>query len=253
MYNIKKKESLIVGKLDGKVAIITGGAAGMGETHARLFIDEGAKVVLTDIDKDKGEALAKELGDNALFIEHNVTDEDGWKNVVEKTEENFGAINVLVNNAGISPALSVESSLDDYMNVVNINQVSIFLSMKYVVPSMKKAENGSIINVSSINGLTGGALGYTDTKFAVRGMTKAAAKELAPHSIRVNSVHPGVIDTPMVQNSPNIDQIKAMVQMIPLKRMAKPDEISQLILFLASDDSSYSTGAEFIADGGITA
>lgn len=240
-------------KLENKVAIITGGAAGMGETHARLFINEGAKVVLTDIDREKGQSLAKELGDNALFIEHDVTNEEGWKRVVEKTEEEFGQINVLVNNAGISPALSVESSLEDYMNVVNINQVSIFLSMKYVVPSMKKGEKGSIINVSSINGLTGGALGYTDTKFAVRGMTKAAAKELAPYDIRVNSVHPGVINTPMVQNSPHHEQIKKMVQTIPLKRMAEPNEISQLILFLASDDSSYSTGSEFIADGGVTA
>ncbi len=240
-------------KLENKVAIITGGAAGMGETNARLFINEGAKVVLTDIDQEKGQSLADELGENALFVEHNVTDEEGWKQVVEKAEEEFGPINILVNNAGISPALSVESSLEDYMNVVNINQVSIFLSMKYVVPSMKKGKNGSIINVSSINGLTGGALGYTDTKFAVRGMTKAAAKELAPYDIRVNSVHPGVINTPMVQNSPHHEQIKMMVQTIPLKRMAEPNEISQLILFLASDDSSYSTGSEFIADGGVTA
>lgn len=240
-------------RLNGKVAIITGGAAGMGETHARLFINEGAKVVLTDIDEDKGTLLADELGDNALFIKHDVTDEDGWKNVVEKTEEKFGPINILVNNAGISPALSTNSSLEEYMQVVNINQVSIFLSLKYVVPSMKKTEASSIINISSINGLNGGALGYTDTKFAVRGMTKAAAKELAPYNIRVNSVHPGVINTPMVQQSPQLKQIEAMVQMVPLKRMAEPEEISQLVLFLASDESSYSTGSEFIADGGVTA
>ena len=240
-------------KLNDKVAIITGGAAGMGETHARLFIDEGAKVVITDIDHEKGATLSDELGECALFIEHDITDEEGWKHVVKKTEEEFCPINILVNNAGISPALSTNSSLEKYMQVVNINQVSIFLSLKYVVPSMKKAEAGSIINISSINGLTGGALGYTDTKFAVRGMTKAAAKELAPDNIRVNSVHPGVINTPMVQNSPNIKQIEAMVQMVPLKRMAQPEEISQLVLFLASDDSSYSTGSEFIADGGITA
>lgn len=240
-------------KLDGKVAIVTGGAAGMGETHARLFIENGAKVVLTDIDEEKGTKLADELGEDALFVQHNVTDEEGWKEVVKKAEDAFGPVNILVNNAGISQSLSVESSLDDYMKIVNINQVSIFLSMKYVVPSMEKEDGGSIINISSINGLEGGALGYTDTKFAVRGMTKAAAKELAPRGIRVNSVHPGVINTPMVQNSPHFDQIQAMVQMVPLKRMAEPEEISQLVLFLASDDSSYSTGSEFIADGGITA
>lgn len=240
-------------RLENKVAIITGGAAGMGEAHVRLFIQEGAKVILTDINAEKGEALAKELGENALFIQHDVTDEAGWENVVSEAEKAFGPVNILVNNAGISPVLSLEhASLGDYMTVVNINQVSVFLGMKYVAASMKKAESGSIINVSSINGLKGGVIGYTDTKFAVRGMSKAAARELAQYNIRVNSVHPGVIDTPMVRESGAFDKIQQMVQMIPLKRMAQPNEISQLVLFLASDDSSYSTGAEFIADGGIT-
>ena len=241
-------------RLADKVAIITGGAAGMGEAHVRRFIDEGAKVVLTDVNVEKGEALSEKLGENALFIEHDVTDEAGWEKVVATAEETFGPVNILVNNAGISPVLSLEhSSIEDYMNVVNINQVSVFLGMKYVVPSMKKADTGSIINVSSINGMNGGVVGYTDTKFAVRGMTKAAAKELAKYDIRVNSVHPGVINTPMVQESDAFEQIQAMVGMIPLKRMAEPQEISQLVLFLASDDSSYSTGSEFIADGGILA
>ncbi|QII82284.1 glucose 1-dehydrogenase [Jeotgalibaca arthritidis] len=243
-----------MGKLDGKVAIITGGAAGMGEAHVRLFIEEGAKVVLTDINEEKGQAIAEELGETAHFIKHDVTNEEGWKQVVAETEEQFGPVDILVNNAGISPVLSVEhSSLDDYMKVVTINQVSVFLGTKYVVPSMKKIENGSIVNISSINGLVGGAFGYTDTKFAVRGMTKAAAKELAQYNIRVNSVYPGVINTPMVQQSDAFDQIQAMVGMIPLKRMAEPSEVSKLVLFLASNDSSYSTGAEFVTDGGITA
>ena len=241
-------------RLADKVAIITGGAAGMGEAHVRRFIDEGAKVVLTDVNVEKGEALSEKLGENALFIEHDVTDEAGWEKVVATAEETFGPVNILVNNAGISPVLSLEhSSIEDYMNVVNINQVSVFLGMKYVVPSMKKADTGSIINVSSINGMNGGVVGYTDTKFAVRGMTKAAAKELAKYDIRVNSVHPGVINTPMVQESDAFEQIQAMVGMIPLQRMAEPQEISQLVLFLASDDSSYSTGSEFIADDGILA
>lgn len=241
-------------RLADKVAIITGGAAGMGEAHVRRFIDEGAKVVLTDVNVEKGEALSEKLGENALFIEHDVTDEAGWEKVVATAEETFGPVNILVNNAGISPVLSLEhSSIEDYMNVVNINQVSVFLGMKYVVPSMKKADSGSIVNVSSINGMNGGVIGYTDTKFAVRGMTKAAAKELAQYDIRVNSVHPGVINTPMVQESDAFEQIQAMVGMIPLQRMAEPQEISQLVLFLASDDSSYSTGSEFIADGGILA
>lgn len=241
-------------RLKNKVAIVTGGAAGMGETHVRLFIEEGAKVVLTDVNEEKGQALADELGENAYFIQHDVTDEAGWAKVVHETEETFGSINILVNNAGISPILSVETaSLAEYMKVVNINQVSVFLGMKYVTPSMKKVDSGSIINISSINGLIGGSIGYTDTKFAVRGMTKAAAKELAQYNIRVNSVHPGVINTPMVQESAALDQIKAMIAMVPMQRMSEPDEISKLVLFLASDDSSYSTGAEFIADGGTTA
>lgn len=240
-------------KLDGKIAVITGGASGMGAAHAHLFIEQGARVVLTDINEEKGVALAESLGKNALFIQHDVTDEEGWKNVVNQTEKVFGPINVLVNNAGINPILTVDSSLEDYMRVVMINQVSVFLGMKYVVPSMKKEDSGSIINISSINGLTGGALGYTDTKFAVRGMTKAAAKQLSRYNIRVNSVHPGVISTPMVEDSPNAEKIEAITRSIPLGRMAQPNEISQLVLFLASDNSSYSTGSEFIADGGITA
>lgn len=242
-----------MGKLQEKVAIITGGAAGMGEAHVRLFITEGAKVVFTDIDAEKGQALADELGSNTLFIEHDVTDEEGWKRVATLAEETYGPISILVNNAGVSSTLSVDSSLEDYMQIVMINQVSVFMGMKYIVPSMRKNGTGSIINISSINGLTGGALGYTDTKFAVRGMTKAAAKELAPHNIRVNSVHPGIINTPMVQDNPALKQIEAMVQMLPMKRMGEANEVGQLVLFLASDDSSYSTGSEFIADGGITA
>lgn len=242
-----------MGKLQDKVAIITGGAAGMGEAHVRLFITEGAKVVFTDIDAEKGQALANELGNNAFFIEHDVTDEEGWKRLATQAEEAYGPVNILVNNAGISSTLSINSSLEEYMQVVMINQVSVFLGMKYIVPSMKKKGSGSLINISSINGLTAGSLGYTDTKFAVRGMTKAAAKELAPHNIRVNSVHPGIINTPMVQDNPALKQIEAMAQMLPMKRMGEANEIGQLVLFLASDDSSYSTGSEFIADGGFTA
>lgn len=241
-------------RLKDKVAIVTGAAAGMGEQHARLFVKEGAKVVLTDVQAEKGKALAAELGSNAFFIQHDVTDEAGWQQVVAKTEAHFGPVDVLVNNAGISPVLSIEqASLADYMKVVKINQVSVFLGMKAVVPSMKKTKAGSIVNISSMNGLVGGAIGYTDTKFAVRGMTKAAAKELGRYGIRVNSVHPGVINTPMVQKSAAADQIKAMVANVPLKRMADPKEVSRLVLFLASDDASYSTGAEFIIDGGVTA
>lgn len=241
-------------RLQDKVIVITGAAQGMGETHARKCLEEGAKVVLTDINQEKGEALASTLGENALFIQHNVSSEQDWIKVVEATENKFGPINVLVNNAGITMSKSIlDMSLEEYRRILDINQVSVFLGMKSVVPSMKKTENGSIINISSINGLVGGAIGYTDTKFAVRGMTKAAALELARFGIRVNSIHPGVIATPMIMQGDTKEAVEQFSKSIPLKRVAQPEEISNLVLFLASEESSYSTGSEFVADGGMTA
>lgn len=241
-------------RLEGKVAIITGAAQGMGATHATEFIKQGAKVVLTDLNEEKGAALAAELGENALFIKQDVTSEQGWADVVAKAEEAFGPVNVLVNNAGISlNKFMLEMSLDDYMKIVNINQVSVFLGMKAVAGSMQKAGGGSIVNISSINGLVGGAIGYTDTKFAVRGMTKAAALNLAHMGIRVNSVHPGVIATPMIIQEDAKAAIEEFAKQIPLKRVSQPEEVSQLVVYLASDESSYSTGSEFVVDGGITA
>lgn len=241
-------------RLQDKVIIITGAAQGMGETHARLCIDEGAKVVLTDINSDKGDALAKELGDNALFIKHDVTKEADWATVVEQTEAKFGQINVLVNNAGITTHKSIlDTSLDDYRKILEINQISVFLGMKAVIPSMKKSKQGSIINISSINGLVGGAIGYTDSKFAVRGMTKAAALECAPDGIRVNSIHPGVIATPMIMQGDTKDAVAAFAKTIPMQRVAEAQEVSKMVVFLALEDSSYSTGSEFVIDGGLTA
>ena len=226
----------------------------MGATHARLCIEAGAKVVLTDINAEKGQALAAELGSQALFIQHNVTSEDDWAQVIAATQAHFGTINVLVNNAGITQSKSIlETSLDDYRRILEINQVSVFLGMKAVIPSMQASQQGSIINISSINGLVGGAIGYTDSKFAVRGMTKAAALECAPFGIRVNSVHPGVIATPMIMQGDTKAAVEAFAKSIPLRRVAQPEEVSRLVLYLASDDSSYSTGSEFIVDGGLTA
>lgn len=242
-----------MGRLDGKVAIITGGARGMGASHARLFINEGAKVVIADIRQDEGQALAEELGENAAYAGLDVTNAENWATVVELTENTFGPINVLVNNAGITIAKSIEEfTEEEYRSIVDINQVSVFLGMKAVIPSMKKVENGSIINISSMNGLVGGAIGYTDTKFAVRGMTKAAALNLSHYGIRVNSVHPGVIETPMIHGEAQA-QIQEFAKNIPVQRIGKPEEISQLVLFLASNESSYSTGSEFVVDGGMTA
>lgn len=241
-------------RLDGKVVIITGGARGMGASHARLFVKEGAKVIIADILEEDGQALAKELGDHAIFVKLDVTKGENWAEVITLTENQFGPVNVLVNNAGISMNKSIEETTEEeYRRILDINQVSVFLGMKAVIPSMKKADGGSIVNISSINGLVGGAIGYTDTKFAVRGMTKAAALGLAHYGIRVNSVHPGVIETPMIVQEDSKEAIKEFAKYIPNGRVAKPEEVSNLVLYLASDESSYSTGAEFVVDGGITA
>lgn len=241
-------------RLKNKVAIITGGARGMGASHVRLFASEGAKVVFTDLNEEEGRILEKEIGGNVKFIKQDVTDAASWEKVVEDTEKIFGQVNILVNNAGISinkPLLEITE--DEYRKVVDINQVSVFLGTKAVAASMKKSGNGSIVNISSMNGLVGGAIGYTDTKFAVRGMTKAAAIQLSPLGIRVNSVHPGVIETPMVTEGDSYEVIKKLSKQIPIRRMAKSEEVSNLVLYLASDESSYSTGSEFVIDGGLTA
>ncbi len=241
-------------RLEGKVAIITGAAQGMGASHARKFVEEGAKVVITDLNKEKGEALSAELGENALFVSQNVTNAEDWAKVVEEAEKAFGKVDVLVNNAGITMAKSIlQMTEEEYRRIVDINQLSVFLGMKTVVPAMQKAGGGSIVNISSMNGLVAGAIGYTDTKFAVRGMTKAAAIECANYGIRVNSVHPGVIATPMVVQEDTKAAVEAFAKHIPLKRVAEPEEVSNLVVFLASDESSYSTGSEFVIDGGMTA
>ncbi|WP_042149725.1 glucose 1-dehydrogenase [Paucisalibacillus sp. EB02] len=241
-------------RLDGKVVIITGGARGMGASHARLFVKEGAKVMIADILEEDGQALANELGEHVRFIKLDVTKGENWAEVIALTEKEFGPVNVLVNNAGISMNKSIEETTEEeYRRILDINQVSVFLGMKAVIPSMKKADGGSIVNISSINGLVGGAIGYTDTKFAVRGMTKAAALGLAHYGIRVNSVHPGVIETPMIVQEDSKEAINEFAKYIPNGRVAKPEEVSNLVLYLASDESSYSTGAEFVVDGGLTA
>ncbi|MGO5012150.1 glucose 1-dehydrogenase [Niallia sp. Sow4_A1] len=241
-------------RLEGKIAIITGAAQGMGASHARRFIKEGAKVILTDLNEEKGQALAMELGENALFFKQDVTKAEEWESVIAIAEEKFGSVNILVNNAGITAAKSIlQMTESDYRRIVDINQVSVFLGIKAVIPSMQQAGGGSIINISSINGIVGGAVGYTDTKFAVRGITKAAAVECTHYGIRVNSVHPGVIATPMVIQEDTKAAVEEFSKHIPLKRVAQPEEVTNIVLYLASDESSYSTGSEFIVDGGLTA
>ena len=246
----------MAGRLSGKVAIITGAARGMGAAFARRLIDEGAQVMLTDVLDKEGEATARSLGGNARFMRHDVSSEAEWQRVVGATEAAFGPVNVLVNNAGIVVYGPIESiELADYMRVIDINQVGVFLGMKSVLPSMKRAGGGAIVNISSVAGIIGGpmTLAYTASKFAVRGMTKSAAIEFAPHNIRVNSVHPGVIRTPMTAPAPGAeDPLAAVAAMTPAGRVGDPDEVANVVLMLASDESRFSTGAEFIVDGGFT-
>ncbi|MBW0764902.1 SDR family NAD(P)-dependent oxidoreductase [Mammaliicoccus fleurettii] len=241
-------------RLENKVVIITGAAQGMGKIHAEKALEQGAKVIITDINEESGHQTESELKGEVMFIKHNVSDENDWKNVVQQTMDEWGRIDVLVNNAGITYNTPLEElTTDDYMKIVQINQLSVFLGMKTVAPIMKEQHKGSIINISSMNGLVGGAIGYTDTKFAVRGMTKAASRELSPYNIRVNSVHPGVIQTPMLEQEGVKEAVEEFKKTIPMRRVAQAEEVSNMVTFLASDDSSYSTGAEFVIDGGLTA
>ena len=247
-----------MGALDGKVAIITGAARGQGLAEARLFAERGAKVMLTDVLDEEGEKAAASIGSSAAYISLDVTNEQSWSNVVAATVEKFGKLNVLVNNAGIiTPAAEThETSLETYNKVINVNQVGVFLGMKAVVNSMKDAGGGSIVNIASIDGLTGmyGATAYCASKFAVRGMTKVAALELGKYGIRVNSLHPGGVQTKILADiNLTADEAAEAFKAIPLGRIGQPEEMATLAAYLASDDSSYSTGSEFIADGGMTA
>lgn len=245
-----------MGKLDGKVALVTGGARGMGASHVRTFIAEGARVVFGDVLEDDGRNLAKELGENCRFWPHDATSDDAWSEIVGHTLSEFGRLDVLVNNAGILRFQPyTEMSVADFRHILDINLVSQWLGTKYASPAM--ADGGSIVNISSVNGLVGGAAlsGYSASKFGVRGLTRSAALELGSRKIRVNSVHPGGVATPMTGRAEDQleDQTGGVISRLPIPRFGKPQEISNVVLFLASDDSSYCTGAEFVVDGGMTA
>lgn len=254
----RKKERFMsnTGRLAGKTTIITGGARGMGEAHARRFVAEGAKVVLTDILTEQGEALAKELGADALFVPHDVSDPEAWDDVVRQTESTFGDISILVNNAAMSiEALIEHQTVEVFRKTFEVNQLSVFIGMKAVLASMRRAGSGSIVNISSLAGIVGGpnAVAYAATKFALRGMTKVAAIEFGKDKIRVNTVHPGAIRTPMLMDQPNFEELQKYGSMSPLGRLGEAEEVTSLVLYLASDEASFCTGAEFIVDGGATA
>lgn len=243
--------------LAGKVAIITGAARGQGAAAARLFVAEGARVVVADVLDEVGKELADSLGDTALYRHLDVSSEDDWASVVGEAVETLGGVDVLVNNAGILGFAALpDMPLADYLRIVNVNQVGAFLGMRAVAKPMMAAGHGSIVNISSVEGLSGMPYltAYTSTKFAIRGMTKVAALELGPHGIRVNSVHPGMIETDMVKEAAGLGvDLAPAAKRIALKRMGQPEDIAEVVLFLASDRSAYVTGAELAADGGASA
>ncbi|MGW5646928.1 glucose 1-dehydrogenase [Saccharopolyspora sp. NPDC003752] len=242
-------------RLADKVAIVTGAARGQGAATARRFVAEGAKVLLADVADEAGKELADELGPAAVYQHLDVGSEDDWVDAVRAARE-LGSVGVLVNNAGVLHFSELaDTSLADYERVIRVNQIGTFLGMREVIPAMREA-GGSIINVSSVEGLGGMPLlvAYSASKFAIRGMTKVAAMELGKLGIRVNSVHPGAIDTQMIHEAAGgqvpMDHVGKRVA---LGRVGQPEEIASLAVFLASDESSYCTGAEFTADGGATA
>jgi 3alpha(or 20beta)-hydroxysteroid dehydrogenase len=243
-----------VSRLAGKVAIVTGGAQGMGEATVRLFVEHGARVVIGDVMDAAGQALAAELGDSAAFVHQDVSVEADWALAVD-TALAFGPLNVLVNNAAILHMASItDTTPDDYMRVVKVNQLGTFMGIRAVIPHMKAAGGGSIINVSSVDGLhsSAGLSAYSSSKWAVRGLTKNAAIELGQYGIRVNSVHPGGIFTAMGgKGGISEEDINAAIYSeFPIPRVGQPEEVAYVSLFLATDEASYSTGSEFVADGG---
>jgi 3alpha(or 20beta)-hydroxysteroid dehydrogenase len=235
------------------VALITGGARGQGAAESALFAAEGARVYLTDVLLEEGSKTAADVG--GTFVAHDVTSESDWERVMSQVVAEAGRVDVLVNNAGIFRVVPMtQTSVQLWHEVMDINALGVFLGMRAVAPTMIAQKSGSIVNISSIAGLRGAgvAFAYGASKWAVRGMTKSAAQELAPHGVRVNSVHPGIIETQMILEFGD-GWKDALLPIIPQGRVASADDVANLVLFLASDESNYSNGSEFVVDGAITA
>jgi len=254
----------MTGRVAGKTALITGGASGLGLSTARLMVREGAKVAISDVQKDRGAAAARELGANAIFLEHDVSDEKRWGEVVDETVRRFGGLNVLVNSAGIGTEGTIENtSLAQFRKMMAINVEGTFLGCQNAVRVMKGGgQPCSIVNISSVAGIVSGyqMAAYSASKGAVRLLTKSVALHCARagYDIRCNSVHPAFIDTPMVQGglaqAPDYEKAHArLMRMVPLRKLGEPDDIGYMILYLASDESKFVTGAEMVVDGGCTA
>jgi len=243
-------------RLGGKVALVTGGASGQGEAEAMLFAAEGARVIVADVNDDAGKAVVHAIGDAAEYVHLDVSVYDEWLDTVRAVGERFGRLDVLVNNAGfgVGPVRIDEIDLADHHRLFDVNVHGVFYGIRTCLPLLKASGNASVINTSSIDGIAGvlGMSSYAATKFAVTGITKSTALEFGAYGIRVNSIHPGVIATPMVRSAPEATQRRLEVLMArqPIPRAGTAEEIAKLALFLASDDSSYCTGAEFVIDGG---
>jgi 3alpha(or 20beta)-hydroxysteroid dehydrogenase len=244
------------GKLAGRVAFVTGAASGQGAAEAALFADEGAFVYVADVDTERGPTVAEKLADRGEFVALDVADYDAWQRTARVVADRFGRLDVLVNNAGIGvpPRLLHEMTIADHHRTIDINLHGVFYGLHAMHDLLVASGNASVINTSSIDGIAGvlGMSSYSASKFAVTGLTKVAAIELGPSGVRVNSIHPGVIETPMVAAAPVAvrERLDVLMGRQPLRRMGTADEIAKLALFLASDDSSYCTGAEFVIDGG---
>jgi len=247
-------------RLKGKIALISGGARGQGAAEAKLFVNEGARVVIGDVLDAEARRLADEVNQKAgakvtLAVHLDVTRAADWRAAVDAAEREFGGLDILVNNAGILNTKGIsDTSEEEWDAIINVNQKGVWLGTKIAVPAMKKRGSGSIINISSIYGLigSGGSAAYHASKGAVRILTKTAAVEFAADNIRVNSVHPGVIKTPMVDIFDD-KELDAIAVLAPMKRAARPEEVGYVVLFLATDEASFVTGAEYVVDGGYTA
>ncbi len=239
-----------MGRVDDKVILISGGARGMGAAHAEALVSEGARVVIGEILDEDGHAIAEKLGESAHFEHLDVTDPDRWQVVVDVAVDRFGRFDALVNNAGIIMVGPMRgSSVSDWQRVLDVNLTGAYLGMRAAIEPMIAGGGGSIVNISSVEGLAGSAHlhSYVAAKFGLRGITKSAAVELAQYGIRVNSIHPGLVHTPMSKGV-----TAEFLAPIPLRRGAAPAEVSTFVIFLVSDESAYATGAEFVVDGGLT-
>ena len=242
-------------RFEGRVAVVTGGASGIGKATAKRIAAEGGSVVVADLQDDAGRAVVEEIegsGGKALYVHLNVTDEQGWADAVAKTVETFGGLDILVNNAGIGDTEPIEvTTIDTWNKVVAVTQTSVFLGMKAAGEALKKSGRGSVVNISSMYGIVGSGVSpaYHAAKGAVRLLTKTVALGWAKDGVRVNSVHPGYIDTPILGDTDR-DMLTGAT---PMGRLGQPEEIAAMITFLASDDASFATGAEFVVDGGHTA